>query len=218
VAQRTNVLSIVSLVLGIVSYFTGLFLGIGAIITGHIALGQLKKSGDKGRGFAIAGLILGYLGVLAGIVVTILLISFIAALGVASSNLNNSLIHPGANGSAPTSSAVPGGQTTAEACTVLQSQISDSITALNDNSAKLLSDPTAAVTALQTLSDDFTTAEKQIDNPDVLEASAQTQSALDTMIADIKAYIANPSSGTDAIVSDSATVGTSLRSLSSLCG
>lgn len=32
-----------------------------AIVAGHVALSQLKRTGDQGRGLAIAGLVLGYL-------------------------------------------------------------------------------------------------------------------------------------------------------------
>jgi hypothetical protein len=31
------------------------------IITGHIGMNQIKKTGESGRGLAIAGLIIGYL-------------------------------------------------------------------------------------------------------------------------------------------------------------
>ncbi|UFS61169.1 DUF4190 domain-containing protein [Subtercola endophyticus] len=74
-------LAIVSLILGIVSYFTGFFLAIGAIITGHIALSQIKKTGGKGRGMALGGLILGYVSIVVGIIVTILVIVLIIAAG-----------------------------------------------------------------------------------------------------------------------------------------
>ena len=70
---RYNVLAIVSLV-------TAFFVSLAAIITGHIALSQIKKTGERGRGLAIAGLILGYLGLLAGIIITIIVvIGFITA-------------------------------------------------------------------------------------------------------------------------------------------
>lgn len=59
--ERYNVLAIVSLVTGI------LFISLVAIITGHIALSQIKKTQEKGRGLAIAGLVLGYAGILLGI-------------------------------------------------------------------------------------------------------------------------------------------------------
>ena len=60
---RTNGLAIASMILGIVWLcWLGSIL---AVIFGHVALGQIKNSGgtQTGRGFAIAGLILGYLGV-----------------------------------------------------------------------------------------------------------------------------------------------------------
>lgn len=69
-------LATASLVCGICGVIFGPFTGIPAIITGHIALGKIKKSGGMfhGRGLAIAGLILGYLftfliAVLAAIVI-----------------------------------------------------------------------------------------------------------------------------------------------------
>lgn len=61
--DKYNVLAIVSLVTAV------LFLQLVAIITGHIALSQIKKTGEKGRGLAIAGLIVGYAGIAIGIIV-----------------------------------------------------------------------------------------------------------------------------------------------------
>jgi hypothetical protein len=60
--QRTNGLAIASLVLGIVwIYWIGSIL---AVIFGHVALGQIKRSNNTqtGGGLAIAGLVLGYIG------------------------------------------------------------------------------------------------------------------------------------------------------------
>src|ERR1700712_3246723 len=175
-ADKTNVLAIVSLILGVVSYFTGFFLGIGAVITGHIALSQIKRTGAKGRGMAIAGLILGYFSILAGIVAVIVLIFVFAAIGVANHNLNNALQNPPYSDTPYSSSPDDGSsdgsiQTTDQACTLLDSQVSDSATALSDNFAELQSDPAAAIAALQNLSGDFNTAQSQINNPDVLEAA-----------------------------------------------
>ena len=54
--QTYNVLSIVSLV-------SAFFVSLVAIITGHIALSQIKRTHEKGRGLALAGVIVGYAGV-----------------------------------------------------------------------------------------------------------------------------------------------------------
>jgi len=56
-AAKWNVLSIISLVTGILQ------IGLAAVITGHISLGQIKKTGEQGRVLAIIGLVLGYLDI-----------------------------------------------------------------------------------------------------------------------------------------------------------
>jgi hypothetical protein len=59
---RTSGLAIASLVLGIIwLYWIGSIL---AVIFGHVAISQMKKDPQiGGRGLAIAGLVLGYVGV-----------------------------------------------------------------------------------------------------------------------------------------------------------
>lgn len=62
-APRTNGLAVTSMILGILWLcWVGSLL---AVIFGHVGLSQIKKSNgtQTGRGFAIAGLILGYIGV-----------------------------------------------------------------------------------------------------------------------------------------------------------
>ncbi|WP_291048641.1 DUF4190 domain-containing protein [Herbiconiux sp.] len=51
---KTNTLGIITLVLGVLGF------GLVPVITGHIALGQIKRTGEEGRGLTLAGLILGY--------------------------------------------------------------------------------------------------------------------------------------------------------------
>jgi peptidyl-prolyl cis-trans isomerase B (cyclophilin B) len=53
--QKTNTLAIVALILGILVPIAG-------IVVGHISLSQIKKTGENGRGLALAGTILGYVG------------------------------------------------------------------------------------------------------------------------------------------------------------
>lgn len=53
---RTNVLAIFSLI-------SAFFISILAVVLGHVALSQIKRTGEGGRGLAIAGLIIGYFGV-----------------------------------------------------------------------------------------------------------------------------------------------------------
>jgi hypothetical protein len=51
---RTNTMAILALTFGILGGWL-------AIIFGHVALSQISRSGESGRGLAIAGLVLGYL-------------------------------------------------------------------------------------------------------------------------------------------------------------
>src|SRR5947208_16471365 len=64
-SAQTSGKAIVSLVCGL--FFVLLPAAIIAIIFGHLSLSEIRKSAGhlKGEGFAIAGLVLGYLGVLA---------------------------------------------------------------------------------------------------------------------------------------------------------
>ncbi len=60
--RTTNSLAIASLVCGIGQVFFWLASGIPAIVLGHIARKQIRKTGEDGDGMALAGLILGYIG------------------------------------------------------------------------------------------------------------------------------------------------------------
>jgi len=76
-APRMNTMAIVALVLS-------LTVSVGGIICGHIALSQIKRTGESGRGLALAGTIIGY--VFTGfwvlyIVVVILAVVFAVSVG-----------------------------------------------------------------------------------------------------------------------------------------
>jgi hypothetical protein len=59
----TNGLAVASFVCGL-AFFCGITAP-AAVVLGHVALSQIKRTGESGRGLAIAGLVLGYL-VIAG--------------------------------------------------------------------------------------------------------------------------------------------------------
>ncbi|MDQ1138286.1 hypothetical protein QE410_003085 [Microbacterium sp. SORGH_AS 1204] len=73
---RTNVLAIVALVLGVIVPVAG-------IVTGAVALSQIKRTGEKGRGLALGGIVAG--GVLtlflATVIIGALLLSVFTAAG-----------------------------------------------------------------------------------------------------------------------------------------
>jgi hypothetical protein len=79
-ASGTNGLAIASLVLGILTLG-----GIGsllAIIFGHVARSQVRRSGQSGSGLALAGLILGYVGLAVTLLLVILALTSAASLQV----------------------------------------------------------------------------------------------------------------------------------------
>lgn len=65
-AGQTNTLAVVSLVSALVAPFAhftgigGLTLTIVSIVTGHMARRQIRSTGERGDGFALAGLIISY--------------------------------------------------------------------------------------------------------------------------------------------------------------
>ena len=66
-ARRTNPSAIAALVCGILA-FCGLGpIAIAAVILGHKALRQIRRTGEDGHGLAKAGLVLGYLALALGV-------------------------------------------------------------------------------------------------------------------------------------------------------
>jgi amino acid transporter len=74
---RTNVLAVIALVCG-VAQFAVILTGIPAIVIGHIARRQIRRTGEDGDGMALAGLILGYIGVAFLVIITIIIIVLVA--------------------------------------------------------------------------------------------------------------------------------------------
>jgi hypothetical protein len=76
---KTNSLAIASLVCGIIQIaFVGILAAIPAIILGHIARRQIRQTGERGAGMAMAGLVLGYIGVALTVVGIIAIIAVAA--------------------------------------------------------------------------------------------------------------------------------------------
>jgi Domain of unknown function (DUF4190)/Domain of unknown function (DUF1707) len=75
VRPRTNSMAVASMVCGIGQIFFWFLAGVPAIVFGHVARRQIRETGEAGDGMALAGLIMGYLGVL----LPILLIAGVAA-------------------------------------------------------------------------------------------------------------------------------------------
>ena len=68
---RTNGLAIASLACGLGQFAFGPLATIPAIVLGHMARSQIKRTGEQGAGLALAGLVLGWGAVILGIVLII---------------------------------------------------------------------------------------------------------------------------------------------------
>ena len=79
--DKYNVLAIISLV-------SAFFISLVAVITGHMAMSQIKKTGEKGYGLALWGLILGYLGIVVGIIFAFIFIAILVSGAATSSSFN----------------------------------------------------------------------------------------------------------------------------------
>jgi Domain of unknown function (DUF4190) len=73
--QKTNTLAVAALICGIVQFLGFWLLGtIPAIVLGHMARNQIRKRNEQGAGLALAGLILGYVGIALSVIVVIIII------------------------------------------------------------------------------------------------------------------------------------------------
>lgn len=72
--------------MAIVGFILAFFVSIVGVILGFVALSQIKRTGEQGRGLALAAVIIGLVEIVLGIIITIIVI---ASLGVAAANYNN---------------------------------------------------------------------------------------------------------------------------------
>lgn len=66
-AARTNGLAVASLACGIAQFMFGPLGTIPAIVLGHMARSQIRRTGEQGAGLALAGLVLGWGALILGI-------------------------------------------------------------------------------------------------------------------------------------------------------
>jgi hypothetical protein len=79
-AAQTNGLAIASLACGLAQFVFGPLATIPAIIFGHMARHQIKRTGEQGAGMALAGLILGWATVILGIVIIVVVLAVAAGM------------------------------------------------------------------------------------------------------------------------------------------
>lgn len=70
---RVSRLAVASLVCGILGFLSAGIAGVLGVVFGHVSMGRIKRSAGalEGRGLAIAGLVTGYVSILAGMVLVV---------------------------------------------------------------------------------------------------------------------------------------------------
>jgi DUF1707 SHOCT-like domain/Domain of unknown function (DUF4190) len=81
VVAGTNGLAVASLACGIAQFAFGPLATIPAIVLGHMARSQIRRTGEQGAGLALAGLILGWGAVILGIIVIVIGLGVAARMG-----------------------------------------------------------------------------------------------------------------------------------------
>ena len=82
--RATNAMAIWSLATGIASWIVCPIVGsIVAVVTGHIARSQIRRTGEEGAGMALAGLILGYVHLAVAAIVLVILVIVLIVAGIA---------------------------------------------------------------------------------------------------------------------------------------
>lgn len=89
--QKTNTLSIVSMIASIAGFIWILpFVGsLAGAIMGHISLNQIKQTGEKGRGMALAGVIVGWAGLALVVLGVIAFLAFASWAGTVGTSYNS---------------------------------------------------------------------------------------------------------------------------------
>ena len=77
---KTNDLAIASLACGLAQFVFGPLTGIPAIVLGHVARAQIRRTGEQGDGLALAGLILGWAVAILGIAVAVVAVAIFSGM------------------------------------------------------------------------------------------------------------------------------------------
>jgi Domain of unknown function (DUF4190)/Domain of unknown function (DUF1707) len=79
--RRTNGLAVASLACGVGQVFFWFLAAIPAVVLGHMARRQIRRTGEDGAGMALAGLILGWIGIALTVVFALGVVALVAVAG-----------------------------------------------------------------------------------------------------------------------------------------
>ena len=112
-----------------------------------------------------------------------------------------------------------GGQSKADACKILESDVSGAASTLSSAFEKITDNPSAAEKALNTFDVKMTASVAKVNNPTVRAAGDAAVKSLNALDADLKKYAADPSNSdvVDSLQSDATKVQTTFNKLGTVC-
>ncbi|MGO4594771.1 DUF4190 domain-containing protein [Leifsonia sp. 2TAF2] len=172
-ANTTNVLAIVAFV-------AAFFVGLAGVICGIISLTQLKRTGQKGRGFAIAGVVIGGVQIVISVIATIAVIAAGALLGTTGSAAL-------ALGQFPQN--LDGGKSFQ--CAQVGNDFQAAVLSIQGVSSTFASDPEAAVDDVSVVVAQFERSAAEVTDSKVAVAADGVSDELNDMLAYLKVIQAN---------------------------
>lgn len=202
--QKTNVLAIIALI-------SGFLLPLAAFICGGIALAQIRRTGDRGRGLAWSGIIVGAaMTVLAAVVSILVVVATAAAVQTA--------VDSASRGGSLSASQTPGCEDVAE----IVSDITQQMAEIGQGTVQQRAE---AIAEMEEIAGEGHALASTIDDPEVADAAENAMAALDDVIAFIAAAptdapAADPGRADEALAAakDELTeLSTTLRELGTVC-
>jgi hypothetical protein len=176
--SRTNVLAIIALV-------GSFFIGLVGVICGVISLTQIKRTREKGRGLAIAGIAVGGAQIIASIAVTVVIVTAAAALSTTAALAGSLETFPQLTPAAGES----------QECADLLALLTESRSSIQEDlSTEVATDPQAAVDSIAALSGKLHDAADSSTNPKFAEAVLNAASELDDAVDELRVMADDPAS------------------------
>jgi gas vesicle protein len=111
-----------------------------------------------------------------------------------------------------------GGQSKADACKVLESDLTDLQSDLTNSLSEAATDPEGASEALQSVSDKFSDNASKVSNDEVKKVADDADKALGSLVSEFKTYSKDPASAdTTALTDASSDVQDTFLALSKVC-
>jgi outer membrane murein-binding lipoprotein Lpp len=102
-------------------------------------------------------------------------------------------------------SGCAGGQSKADACKSMESQVSKASSDIQAHASELASNPKEAASSIQKLATTFDDATKKVTQPDVKKAADKAAASLDDFAKQFNAYAADPAKADTSKISSSST-------------